>query len=340
MTNLKFAALGLDHRHIFGMAAGIVEVGGEFTGYWTEGEPQPYSGFIKRFPDVPRFDELQSILDNQEISFVLIAAAPADRAKLSILAMSQGKDVMVDKPGCLTKAELADIKDCAAKTGRIWSINFSERFEVPATTRADELIAAGAIGEVVQTVSLAPHRLNAPMRPDWFWRPDQAGGILSDIGVHQIDQFLHFAGVEDAEIVHSLVGNFKNPKHCEFQDFGEINLLSGSKQGYARLDWYTPDAAPNWGDGRLTILGTDGYIELRKYMDVAGQSGTDHVFLVNNNVCTRFDASGAGTPYFARFVDDVRNRTETACSQNHTFRVMELALEAQERAMRRGNLQK
>jgi predicted dehydrogenase len=230
MTNLKFA--------------GMVEVGVEFSGYWTEGEPQPHSGFIKRFPDVPRFDEQQSILENQEISFVLIAAALADRGKLSILAMSHGKDVMVDKPGCLTKAELADVIDCATQTGRIWSINSSERIEVPATTKADELIAAGAISEVVQTVSLAPHRPNATTQPNWFWRPEQACVILSDIGVHQIDQFLYFAGVEDVEIVHSLVGNFKNPKHCEFQDFGEIILLSGSKQGYARLDWYTPDAAP------------------------------------------------------------------------------------------------
>jgi predicted dehydrogenase len=244
MTNLKFAALGLGHKHIYGMAAGMVEVGGEFSGYWTEGEPQPHSGFIKRFPDVPRFDEQQSILENQEISIVLIAAALADRGKLSILAMSHGKDVMVDKPGCLTKAELADIIDCATQTGRIWSISFSERFKVPATTKADELIAAGAIGEVVQTVSLAPHRLNAATQPNWFWRPEQVDVILSDIGVHQVDQFSHFTGEEDAEIVHSLVRNFKNSKHCDFQDFGEINLLSGSKQGYARLDWYTPDAAP------------------------------------------------------------------------------------------------
>lgn len=338
MTTLKFAAVGLDHRHIYGMSEGMIAAGCQLAAYWTDGEPQPAAGFRKRHPDVPQVDELSRILDDETIKLVLIAAAPKDRARLSIAAMQHGKDVMLDKPGCLTDAELNDIEQCIAQTGRIWSINFSERFEVPSTTLAEQLVADGRIGKVVHTLSVGPHRLNEQMRPDWFWNPAVYGGILGDIGTHQIDQFLHFTNAENATITRSTVGNYNTPQHPDFQDFGEMNLSADNAQGYVRLDWFTPDAAPNWGDGRLTLLGTDGFIEIRKYMDIGGQPGTDHVFLVNGKDCTRFDATEAGTPYFARLRDDIENRTETACPQRHTLRVMRLAMEAQRQAIKLGSL--
>lgn len=336
--SLRFAALGLDHRHIYGMSQGMMDAGCAFAGYWTEGSPQPLEGFQRRFPGVPRQDRLEEILEDANIDLILIAAAPAERARLSLLAMRHGKDVMLDKPGCLTLGELDEIQRTVVETGRIWSVNFSERFEVPAATLVDRLLDEGRIGKVVHILSQGPHRLNAPMRPDWFWKPDLYGGILGDIGTHQIDQFLHFARAETAEITRATVGNFSTPTHPAFQDFGEMNLSAGDIHGYVRLDWYTPDAAPNWGDGRLTILGTEGFIEARKYMDIGGRDGTDHVFLVNGDRCERIDGTDAGTPYFAQLRDDVLNRTETACSQRHTFTVMRLAIEAQAQAIRLGSL--
>ena len=142
-------------------------------------------------------------------------------------------------------------------------MDFSERFEVEAVTRADELVRAGAVGTVVQTVGLGPHRLNRATRSSWFFERERYGGILCDIASHQVDQFLHFTGSTEAEVVASAVGNFANPDDPGLEDFGEILLRSQSGQGYIRVDWYTPDGLPTWGDGRLTILGTEGYIELR-----------------------------------------------------------------------------
>ena len=242
--------------------------------------------------------------------------------------MEAGKDVMSDKPGCTTPEQLAAIKATVAATGRIWSIDFSERFEVPAVTRAAELVAEGAIGKVVQTLGIGPHRLNRDTRPGWFFERDAYGGIITDIASHQIDQFLFFTGSTDAEVTLASVANYANPDDPGLQDFGEIALRSDRGHGYIRVDWYTPDALPTWGDGRLTILGTEGYIELRKYVDV-GCEGTDHLVLVNGTRCEKIDASDAGLPYFARLIDDIRNRTETAMTQAHVFKVCELALTAQ-----------
>ena len=335
---LTVGVIGIDHRHIFGQLENMLSRGCVCKGWYTDGEPQPTEGFIKRFPDIPRMTDQQALLQDPEIDMILIAGIPAQRADVALAAMQAGKDVMTDKPGCTTLDQLAALRACVAETGRIWSIDFSERFEVPAVTRATELIAEGAIGTVIQTVGLGPHRLNLPTRPDWFFDEAAYGGILTDIASHQFDQFLYLTGSDDAEIVSSSVGNFANPDHPGLQDFGEILLRSDKASGYVRVDWYTPDALPNWGDGRLTVLGTEGYIELRKYVDVAGREGTDHLFLVNADRCEYIDASNAPLPYFERLINDVKHRTDTAMVQDHCFKVMELALQAQAKATRLGAL--
>ncbi|MBF9035571.1 Gfo/Idh/MocA family oxidoreductase [Rhodobacterales bacterium HKCCE2091] len=330
----RFAALGLDHRHIYGMSQNMIDAGADFAGWWTEGEPNTLDGFDKRFPGVERMEK-DAILSDPSIGAVLIAAVPRDRAALAIAAMEAGKHVMVDKPGCTTPEQLQAIREAQARTGMIWAVNFSERYEVPAVTRASELVAEGMIGRVVQTVGLGPHRLNAPTRPKWFFERDAYGGILTDIASHQIDQFLHFTGSTTAEITMASVGNYANPDDPGLQDFGELALRSDSGHGYIRVDWYTPDALPNWGDGRLTILGTEGYIELRKYVDVGGPEGTDHLILVNGTECRKIQCSDAGLPWFPQLLAEMQGADRTL-SQEHDFTVMELALKAQAMAEARG----
>lgn len=324
--------IGCDHRHIYGMLQGMLDVGAVGKAWWTQGEPQTLAGWSKRFPTLPRVADYRQILDDPEVDLVLIAAIPCDRARLAVEAMQAGKDVMVDKPGCTSLRDLERLRAASAATGRIWSVNFSEHFEVPAVTRAQELVRAGAIGRVVQTVGLGPHRLNPGTRPPWFYDPDKTGGILCDIGSHQIDQFMVFTGSTDVEIVSASSGNFANPDHPAFEDFGQMLLRGNGGEGYVRLDWYTPDALPTWGDGRLFVLGTEGSIELRKYVDLVGRPGTDHLFLVNGERYDYEDTSAAGMPYFARLLADVNHRTETAMTQAHCFRVTELAIRAQQMA--------
>ena len=325
--------VGCDHRHIYGMLQGMLDAGAAARGWWTDGEPATLDGFRNRFPSLNRVTDYRVILDDSEVDLVLIAAVPCDRARLAIEAMEAGKDVMVDKPGCTTLADLERVRATVARTGRIWSVNFSEHFEVPAVTKAIALVEEGAIGRVVQTVGLGPHRHNPATRPAWFYDPAQSGGILCDIGSHQIDQFMLFTGSTDVEIVSASSGNFANPQHPSFEDFGQMLLSGNGGQGYVRLDWYTADALPTWGDGRLFVLGTRGTIELRKYVDVTGRPGTDHLFLVNDGRCEYIAASGAGMPYFGRVACDVRQRSETAMTQAHCFRVMELAIRAQMQAL-------
>ena len=334
-TGLRFAAIGLDHRHIYHQVGRLLEIGAACAGYWTrDPDAVPVRGFVERFPDLPRVDDPRRLLDDPSIHLIVTAGIPAERAGIAVEAMCHGKDVMTDKPGVVTFEQLDAVRRAQAETGRIWSVNFSERFEVRAVTCAVELIQAGAIGRVVHTLGLGPHRLNAHLRPAWFFDPAQAGGILADIASHQIDQFLYLTGSDDAEVVASAVANHTNLDHPAFEDFGEVLLKSDRASGYIRVDWYTPDGLPTWGDGRLTVLGTEGYIELRKYVDIAGRPGTDHLFLVTNEETRYIDCADAPLPYYTRLRDDVLRRTETAMPQAHCFKVSELALTAQARAAR------
>lgn len=328
---IGMGVIGIDHRHIYTMVGHLRDAGARLRGWWTEGSPTTLAGFETRFPDAPRVESAQMLLDDPSVQVILTAAVPDERAGIALTAMRAGKDVITDKPGCLTGSDLDRIRRTVAETGRIWSVDFSERFEVPAVTRAARLIGEGAIGEVIQTLGIGPHRMNAATRPDWFFERQRSGGILTDIGSHQIDQFLALTGSQDAEITLAAADCRKRPG---FQDFGEVALRSDRARGYFRVDWFTPDALPVWGDGRLFVLGTEGSIELRKYVDVGGADGSDHLLLVNGRRCERIDASCDALPYFPAILSDIRDRGETAVSQAHTFRVMELAIRAQDIAER------
>jgi predicted dehydrogenase len=331
---LTFAAIGLDHRHIYHQVGRLLDLGATCKGYYSRDSAVPLEGFVTRFPQLERVADPRVLLEDPKVQLIVSAGIPGERAEIASLAMRHGKDVMVDKPGVITLDQLQRVKEVQKETGRIWSVNFSERFEVPAMTRAAELVEAGALGRVVQTVGFGPHRLNRHLRQPWFFDPAQGGGILADIASHQVDQFLVFTGSRDARIVASAVANHANPEEPEFEDFGEILLRSEHASGYIRVDWYTPDGLPTWGDGRCTILGTEGYIELRKYVDIAGRDGTDHLFLVDHQATRHVDCRDAPLPYYERLIADVFARTETAMPQAHCFKVCELALEAQASATR------
>lgn len=325
---VRFGVIGLNHGHIYGMTDLLREAGGELAVFFAA-EPELAAEFAQRYPGAERARSAAEVLDNGAIDLIASAAIPDERASLGIAAMRHGKDYLVDKPGFTTLGQLAQARLVQRETGRIYSVCFSERLQNRATVRAGELVRSGAIGRPLQTIGLGPHRLNAPSRPGWFFEHARYGGILNDIGSHQADQFLFFTGCTSAEVVAAQVANFAHPEHPELEDFGDMLLRGDSGSGYVRVDWFTPDGLGTWGDGRLTVLGTDGFIELRKYIDLAGRPGGDHLFLVNGQETRYIDCSSVDLPFGRQLLEDVRARTQTAMAQAHTFLASELGLQAQ-----------
>jgi len=325
---IRFSVVGINHGHIIGMVDSLIEGGGQLVAVYSK-EPELLPDFTKRFPTVKVAKSEAEILEDNTIQLVASAAIPVDRAPLGIRVMKSGKDYMTDKPGILTFDQFKEVKKVQKETKRIYSIVYSERLSNPASVKAGELILTGAIGKVVQTIGMGPHRMRPNTRPDWFFYPEKAGGILCDIGSHQCDQFLFYTGSKQAEVSSSQIGNFNNPKYPQYSDFGDMNVRSPHATGYIRIDWFTPDGLDTWGDGRTFILGTEGYIEMRKYIDIAGRKGGNHLFLVNQKETKYYDCSQVYMPYGEQLVSDVVNRTETAMSQDHCFLATELALSAQ-----------
>jgi predicted dehydrogenase len=330
-VKIKFSVCGTNHNHIQGMTDAVIRGGGQLVSFY-EAEPALAKTFATRYPQARQAASEKEILDDATTKLVLSSIIPIHRAPLGVRVMKAGKDYMSDKPGIITLEQLAEVRKVQAETKRIYSICYSERFENRATVKAGELVKAGAIGRVIQTIGMGPHRINPPDRPEWFWDPKQYGGIICDIGAHQFDQFLYFTNSTSGTIVSSQVGNVNHPDRPAFQDFGDVMVRGNKGTGYIRLDWFTPAGLPVWGDGRLTILGTEGYIEARKYVDIGGKTGADHLFLVDKKGVQYIDAKDVVLPYGPALVDDILNRTETAMPQVHAFLATELALKAQAQA--------
>jgi len=329
--SILFSVIGINHDHIYGMVESLITGGGKMVAVYAK-EPQLLQNFVKRYPNVKIAKSEEEVLGDSSVRLVASASIPVDRAPLGIRVMQSGKDFMTDKPGILTFAQFEEVKKVQKKTKRIYSIVYSERLGNPASVKAGELIQSGAIGKVIQTTGLGPHRMRPDSRPDWFFDPDKAGGILCDIGSHQCDQFLFYTNSKQAEVNFSQIANFKTIKYPKYQDFGDMSLRSPHASGYIRIDWFTPDGLNTWGDGRTFILGTEGYIEMRKYVDIAGRLGGNHLFMVNQKETKYFDCSNVYMPYGEELVRDVVNRTETAMTQDHCFLATELALTAQKKA--------
>jgi predicted dehydrogenase len=338
-NHIKFAVCGISHDHIYGMTGAIQRGGGELVSVWGS-EPDKLAAFAKRFPQVKTVKTQDEILNDSSVQLVLSSQIANERAPLGIRAMKSGKDFLSDKPGITTPEQLADVRRTIRETGRIYGIMYSERLEVKAAVYAGELMRQGAIGKVIQTINIAPHQIfqrggtagGAGGRPDWFWNPEQYGGILCDIGSHQVDQFLFYTGSTQAEVVESQIANVRHPDHPKFQDFGDMVLRGNRGFGYVRLDWFTPDGLGTWGDGRLFILGTDGYIEVRKYTDVAVKHQGNNLFLVDGKQARYIDCSNMPLPFGPQFVSDVVNRTHTAQDQEECLLAAELVIKAQRNA--------
>jgi predicted dehydrogenase len=330
---IQFAAIGLNHGHIYGQCDAVTRGGGQLVKFYAI-EPDLIAAFQKRYPQVTLAKSEQEILDDPNIKLVVSAAIASERAPLGMRVMKAGKDYMSDKPGMTSLEQLAEVRKVQADTKRIYSILYSERHENKATVKAGELVKAGAIGKVIQTVCLGPHRMTPKTRPAWFFKKENYGGILTDIASHDFDQFLFFTGSTEAQIVASQVGNVHHPEYPGLEDFGDVMVRGNGGAGYIRVDWFTPDGLNTWGDGRLTVLGTDGFIEVRKNVDIGGRAGGNHLFLVDQKETRYVDCKDVDLPFGRNLVDDVLNRTETSMPQKHVFLAMELALTAETNAQR------
>ncbi len=325
-----FAASHFDHGHIYGQISGLTSAGGTLK-YVFDADPERYAKVLEQNPGAKAVSDFQEILDDPEVQLLTSAAIPNLRCGIGIQAMDAGKHYLTDKSPFTTLEQLAEAREAVKRTGKKYAVCYSERLLSESGWYAGELIREGAIGRVLQVLNLAPHNLAAAGRPEWFFQKEAYGGILTDIGSHQFEQFLTYGGGQDAKVNFARVDNVGNPEYPELEDFGEASLtLDNGVSCYCRIDWFNPKASRTWGDGRTFVLGTEGYLEIRKYIDVCNGGG-GKIFLVNNDVEQMIECNGkVGFPYFGRLILDILNGTDEAMPQEHAFKAAELSMLAQQ----------
>ena len=329
-----FAAAFLEHGHIYGQCNGLIEAGATLKWVY-DADPKKVEAFCAKYPQVKVARSFDEILADSAVKLVAAAAIPCERGAIGCRVMQAGKDYFTDKTPFTTLEQLAEARRVSREADRKYMVYFSERLHVECAVKAGELVHGGAIGKVVQVLGLGPHRLGTG-RPSWFFEKEKYGGILCDIGSHQFEQYLFYSGATDATVKQAAVGNYANANTPEFEDFGEASLLGDNgTSNYVRVDWFTPPGLSTWGDGRLVILGTKGYIELRKYVDIARDKQGDQLYLVDDKGEQHLNVAGqVGFPFFGDLVLDCLQRTERAMSQAHVFKAAELCLKAQAAAKR------
>ena len=329
-----FAAAALAHAHIYGQCQGLTEAGGECR-YVFDPDAAKVGKFREKYPAAQPLRSMDEVLARKDVQLVASAAVPSERGPLGCRVLDAGKDYFTDKAPFTTLAQLDAARATVRRTGKKYAVYFSERLHVEASIRAGQLIEQGAIGRVVQVMGMGPHRSNPGTRPAWFWSREKCGGILIDLGSHQFEQFLTYTGAKSAHIVHAAVANYQHKQFPEFEDWGQANLIADNgATNYVRVDWLNPQGLRTWGDGRTFILGTEGYIEVRKYLNLGADAESDHLFLVDNKGEHHIRCHGEiGFPFFGQLILDCLHRTENAMTQEHTFLAAELSLQAQAAAV-------
>ncbi len=332
-----FAAVGLAHGHIYGMCQGLINAGAKMK-YVYDSDSALVAAFVKKYPGVTVAKSEAEVLADKEVDLVASADIPSLRAPLAVRVMESGKDFFVDKAPVITHAQLDTVKACAQATGRKLFVYYSEFVSVEASIFAKQLIDRGVIGKVFSINIVAPHKLSAASRPGWFFKRECTGGIITDIGSHQLQQFLAYSGAEDAVINSARVENYFAREWAsreEFDDFGDLTLTADNGiTGYIRIDWNSPAGIGTWGDVRATILGERGYIELRKNCNIGMEKVSNTVYVATDDgVFTESVSGKVGIRYYADIISDCITRNTTAMSEHMTYRAIELAMEAQEAAL-------
>ena len=325
MPSIDFAVIGTHHAHVYDIVDGLIAAGARLASFAGDDEAGN-AAFAARYAGARREKGAASILAREDVQAVVVCGLPSERADVACKVMRAGKDVIVDKPPAVTAGQLADVRRTQGETGQRFLVIFGELLS-GALAKALELYREGRIGELVSVAGMAPHLLGEG-RPEWFYDSARNGGLLVDIGCHQIAQFLTITADPAAELVDASIACFGG--RDGFFDSGDIVLRSRRVRGYARVDWMTPDGLGEWGDVRTMITGTKGYLDVRKTVDIGRPESWDVLYVVDSRGIERIECEHAPPDFYSKLIADVHDRTDRSIPHEISFRTMELAIRAQE----------
>lgn len=334
-SSLSIAAIGMAHEHIYGQVRMLVAQGARLVGCY-DADPEPCRKLLAEYPQAKIAQTEEELLNDPAVEVIVTAAVPSERANIGLRALAQGKHVFTDKPGIINQAQLSALKEATRNSGKKYLIYYQMR-RAPLVWEMVRRIRSGDIGKVVQVMSVCPHRCGADARPDWFFDLARSGSILMDIGVHHLDLHLLFTGQARGNLRYARMDCVRFTEYEGFYDYGEalFEYAGGSITGSFRLDWLSPDGLNAHGDGRFLVLGSEGYLDYRPSVELAGRVGKGHLFVVNQRESLALSpADVAPTTFSADLYQDFVDGGEKSMIQESIFNTAEMLLEAESEALK------
>ena len=165
---LKFAVIGVSHRHVFSMCDGLLKAGAELK-YVFDGNEDLMSEFTVKYPQCEICFTQNEIYKKDDINLIVTAGVPSQRAEIAVKALKSGKNVLVDKAPVISLPQLEFVRKTIKETNKKYFVYYGESVDEPSTVYALDLVKRGIIGKVLHISGSAPHCLNPEIRPNWYW---------------------------------------------------------------------------------------------------------------------------------------------------------------------------
>ena len=283
---IKIAMAGLAHGHGIAFLDSALKFDGvSVVGFYDDENPLSAQEASKTF-NAPVYNDLDELLQKSGANTLLTAAINSSKADIIVKAVEAGLHIISDKPLVTKMDDLNRITDALEKNKNVkLYLMLSERYS-PVLVTTKNLIDAGEIGQVVNIINMRPHRLRPQGRPAWMFDSKQYGGILNDIGVHDIDIAVWLSGCEVDKILAASVSNKRFNEFDDFDDNGEAMLrLKNGCIVFILESWLTPEKYPHHGEMKFIVHGTKGQITVdpqNKKVTIYSDSKKQHNVKVKN----------------------------------------------------------
>ena len=273
----------------------------------------------ERYPDATTFADPDAALAAGP-DLAVVACHFGDLARWSRTALERDVHVYTEKPVATTLEDLAAVENAHKRSGGELSAMFGYRYD-DAFYTAWRQVDEGAIGDVRLLFAQKSYKLGE--RPAFYRSRDRHGGLIPWVGIHAID-WLHWFADREVQSIGAAHSRRANRDHGDLEVTAVTNVTFEEEVlATATMDYLRPEAAPNHGDDRLRVVGTDGVIEVREgsaWVLNADTDGTEPVALTS-----------AGNP-FADVVESIRTGTTPRVTAADAFQATETALRAREAA--------
>jgi len=222
-------------------------------------DPSLRPALSEAYSGLPFETDLARFVARHDLDLALVTLPNVDAPAAIERLAGAGIHLLIDKPAARSAAELRPAAAAVRGAGVRAVVGLTRRY-TPAARAARELVATGSLGRLIAAEASFATSSVAVRDPAnlLFDRAQSGGGVLSWLGVHDVDALLWLSGEPITEVV-AMTGNVGGPG-LEVEDVVSVGLrFGGGAVGTIHGGYDLPARGYR---GRLALRGIDGSVEL------------------------------------------------------------------------------